>query len=132
MDHGGFPLDDDEEVRDEDLAVDDDVDAAFQGSGLERSGNGGSRAASEDLDVDVDLDEDQDDEVDPVTTVDENTMLQFAEAGGPGMRLRGPALGASAPSSAGQRGRKATRKRAQSTPDTGVHRKPNVTPRSKS
>ena len=131
MDHGGFPLDDDEEVRDEDLAVDDDVDAAFQGSGLERSGNGGSRAASEDLDVDVDLDEDQDDEVDPVTTVDENTMLQFAEAGGPGMRLRGPALGASAPSSAGQRGRKATRKRAQSTPDTGVHRKPNVTPRSK-
>jgi hypothetical protein len=134
MDHGGFPMDDDEEVRDEDLALDDDVDAAFQGSGLDRSGSssGGSRASAEDLDVDVDLDDDQDDEVEPVTTVDEHNMLQYAEAGGPGMRLRAPALGASGAAPTGQRGRKVQRKRGQSTPDTGVHRKPNVTPRSKS
>jgi len=134
MDHGGFPMDDDEEVRDEDLALDDDVDAAFQGSGLDRSGSssGGSRASSEELDVDVDLDDDQDDEVEPVTTVDEHNVLQYAEAGGPGMRLRAPALGTSAAAPTGQRGRKAPRKRGQSTPDTGVHRKPNVTPRSKS
>ena len=132
MDHGGFPLDDDEEVRDEDLALDDDVDAAFQGTGLDRSGSGGSRASAEDLDVDVDLDDDQDDEAEPVTTVDEHNVLQYAEAGGPGMRLRAPALGTSAPAPAGQRGRKVQRKRGQSTPDTGVHRKPNVTPRSKS
>ena len=68
-----------------------------------------------------------------VTTVDEHNVLQYAEAGGPGMRLRAPALGgASAPAPTGQRGRKVQRKRGQSTPDTGVHRKPNVTPRSKS
>ena len=82
--------------------------------------------------MDVELDDDQDDELDPVTTVDEHNVLQYAEAGGPGMRLRASTLGSS-PSGAASpsRARKATRKRAQSTPDTGVHRKPNVTPRSK-
>jgi tetratricopeptide (TPR) repeat protein len=123
--HGDYALDDDEEVRDEDLALDDDVDASFDGSD-----NGGVRAESEDLDVDVEIDDDEEEEVDPVTTVDERSVLQYAEAAGPGMRLRSPLVGSGSNASGSQPAkRKGTRKRARSTSDTGVHRKPNVTPR---
>jgi hypothetical protein len=117
MDHGGYGLDDDEEVRDEDLALDDDSDAAFDG-------NDGARATGEDLDVDVELDDDEEEEVDPVTTVDE---LQYAEASGPGLRLRPSVVGSATGASGSQpTKRKGTRKRVRSTADTGVHRKPNV------
>jgi hypothetical protein len=126
MDHSGYALDDDEEVRDEDLALDDEVDAAFDGS------DGGSRGTGEDLDVDVEIDEDDDEEIDPVTTVDERSVLSYAEAAGPGLRLRsGLGTGASVGASGSQSTkRKGARKRARSTADTGVHRKPNVSPRS--
>ncbi|HTV24116.1 MAG TPA: tetratricopeptide repeat protein [Polyangiaceae bacterium] len=123
MDHGGYALDDDEEVRDEDLALDDEVDGAYDG-------DDGTRGGGEDLDVDVEVDDD-DEEVDPVTTVDERSVLQYAEAAGPGLRMRSTLLGASSTASGSQPAkRKGTRKRARSTADTGVHRKPNVTPRS--
>jgi hypothetical protein len=123
MDHNGYALDDDEEVRDEDLALDDDVDAAFDGS------DDGARGSNEELDVDVELDEDEDEEADPVTTVDERSMLSYAEAAGPGLRLRSGLTGSGASGSQPAK-RKGVRKRARSTSDTGVHRKPNVTPRS--
>jgi tetratricopeptide (TPR) repeat protein len=127
MDHGGFPLDDDEEVRDEDLALDDEVEAAF-----DSTGGDGARGSGEDLDVDVEVDEDDDEELDPVTTVDERSVLQYAEAAGPGLRMRSTLVGSSSNASGSQPAkRKGTRKRAaRSTSDTGVHRKPNVTPRS--
>jgi len=126
MDHGGYALDDDEEVRDEDLALDDEVEAAFDAN------NGdGTRGGGEDLDVDVEVDDDDDEELDPVTTVDERSVLQYAEAAGPGLRMRSTLLGSSGNAAGSQPAkRKGTRKRARSTADTGVHRKPNVTPRS--
>jgi hypothetical protein len=124
MDHGGYALDDDEEVRDEDLALDDDVDAAFDGS------DDGARGSNEELDVDVELEDDDDDEADPVTTVDERSMLSYAEAAGPGLRLRSSGLTGTNTSGSQPTKRKGVRKRARSTSDTGVHRKPNVTPRS--
>jgi tetratricopeptide (TPR) repeat protein len=118
----GFDLDDDEEVRDEDLSLDDDVDSVFDAAGGVGVSDGG-----EELDVDVELEEDED-EADPVTTVDERSVLTYAEAAGPGLRLRPPPLGASGsqPSK-----RKRPRKRARTVADTGVHRKPNVSRRSK-
>jgi hypothetical protein len=125
MDHGGYALDDDEEVRDEDLALDDDVEAAFGGS------DDGGRNGGEDVDVDVEIDEDDDQEVDPVTTVDERSMLSYAEAAGPGLRLRSGMVTGVSGSGAQPTKRKGARKRGRSTTDTGVHRKPNV-PRSKS
>ena len=118
----GFELDDDEEVRDEDLSLDDDVDSVF-----DAASSAGVRAGGEELDVDVEL-EDDEDEADPVTTVDERSALSYAEAAGPGLRLRPPALGTSG-SQPGKR--KRPRKRARSVADTGVHRKPNVSRRSK-
>jgi tetratricopeptide (TPR) repeat protein len=123
VDHG-YALDDDEEVRDEDLALDDDVDAAF-------GGDDGGRGGGEDLDVDVEIDEDDDQEVDPVTTVDERNVLSYAEAAGPGLRLRSGLVTGGGTTGAQPTKRKGARKRARSTTDTGVHRKPNV-PRSKS
>jgi cellulose synthase operon protein C len=123
--HGGYALDDDEEVRDEDLALDDDVEGAFDGSD-----GGGPRGSGEELDVDVEIDEEDDEEIDPVTTVDERSVLSYAEAAGPGLRLRsglGSGGGTAGPSTTKRKG---ARKRARSTADTGVHRKPNVTPRS--
>jgi cellulose synthase operon protein C len=120
----GFELDDDEEVREEDLSLDDDVDAVFDAA------TGGDGSEGEDLDVDIELEEDE--EADPVTTVDERGMLSYAEAAGPGLRLRppplnqGPAASGSQPSK-----RKRPRKRARTAADTGVHRKPNVSRRSK-
>ena len=127
MDHGGYALDDDEEVRDEDLALDDEVEAAFDGTGGD-----GTRGGGDELDVDVEVDDDDEEEVDPVTTVDERSVLQYAEAAGPGLRMRSTLLGSSSNASGSQPAkRKGTRKRAaRSTSDTGVHRKPNVTPRS--
>jgi hypothetical protein len=124
---GDFDLDDDEEVREEDLALDDDVDGAFDGSG------DGARLQGDDLDVDIELDdEDDDEELDPVTTVDERGVLQYAEASGPSRRLRPPPLNNGATVSGSQPSkRKRSRKRAHSTADTGVHRKPNVSRRSK-
>jgi hypothetical protein len=118
----GFDLDDDEEVRDEDLSLDDDVDSVF-----DAAGGDGAHSGGEELDVDVELEEDED-EADPVTTVDERSMLTYAEAAGPGLRLRPPPLGASG-SQPGKR--KRPRKRARTVADTGVHRKPNVSRRSK-
>jgi hypothetical protein len=119
LDRGDFGLDDDEEVRDEDLALDDDSSSMFDGTG-----NDGSQVGGEDLDVDVELEDEDHEEVDPVTTVDE---LQYAEAAGPGLRLRPSTLGGNAGASTSQPGkRKAARKRVRSTADTGVHRKPNV------
>ncbi|HEU4583161.1 MAG TPA: hypothetical protein VFS67_33100 [Polyangiaceae bacterium] len=118
----GFELDDDEEVRDEDLSLDDDVDSVF-----DAASGAGARAGGDELDVDVEL-EDDEDEADPVTTVDDRSMLTYAEAAGPGLRLRPPALGASG-SQPGKR--KRPRKRARTVADTGVHRKPNVSRRSK-
>jgi hypothetical protein len=125
MDHGGYAsLDDDEEVRDEDLALDDEVEAAFDGGD-------GTRGGGDDLDVDVEVDDDDEEEIDPVTTVDDRSVLQYAEAAGPGLRMRSTLLGSSSNASGSQPAkRKGTRKRARSTADTGVHRKPNVTPRS--
>ena len=125
MDHGGYALDDDEEVRDEDLALDDEVEAAYDGAGGD-----GTRGGGEDLDVDVEVDEDDDEELDPVTTVDERGMLNYAEAAGPGLRLRPPGMGAGASGSQPSK-RKRPRKRARTAADTGVHRKPNVSRRSK-
>ncbi|MEY4551195.1 MAG: hypothetical protein RL685_7390, partial [Pseudomonadota bacterium] len=126
MDSGSFDQDDDEEVREEDLSLDDDVDAAFDGAGGQGSGD--------DLDVDIDLEEDEEeeDESDPVTTVDERGMLSYAEAAGPGLRLRPPPLN-TAPGASGSQPskRKRPRKRARTAADTGVHRKPNVSRRSK-
>jgi tetratricopeptide (TPR) repeat protein len=124
MDHGGYALDDDEEVRDEDLALDDDEDGAFDGS------DDGMRGSGEDLDVHVEVDEDDDEEIDPVTTVDERSVLSYAEAAGPGLRLRSGLGTSPSPSGSQPTKRKGARKRARSTADTGVHRKPNVTPRS--
>jgi hypothetical protein len=123
-----FGLDDDEEVRDEDLALDDEVDGTFDGSR-----NGGQRVEGEDLDVEIELEEEDDDEeIDPVTTVDERGVLSYAEASGPGLRLRTPAVNNSGAISGSQPSkRKRPRKRARSTADTGVHRKPNVSRRSK-
>jgi hypothetical protein len=124
---GDFDLDDDEEVREEDLALDDDVDGAFDGSG-------GGRVQGDDLDVDIELEDedDEDEELDPVTTVDERGVLQYAEAAGPNRRLRPPPLNNGATVSGSQPSkRKRSRKRARSTADTGVHRKPNVSRRSK-
>jgi tetratricopeptide (TPR) repeat protein len=118
----GFELDDDEEVRDEDLSLDDDVDSVF-----DAASGAGARAGGDELDVDVEL-EDDEDEADPVTTVDERSVLTYAEAAGPGLRLRPPALGASG-SQPGKR--KRPRKRARTVADTGVQRKPNVSRRSK-
>jgi tetratricopeptide (TPR) repeat protein len=118
----GFDLDDDEEVREEDLSLDDDVDSVF-----DAASGGGARAGGEELDVDVEL-EDDEEEADPVTTVDERSVLTYAEAAGPGLRLRPPPLGASG-SQPGKR--KRPRKRARTVADTGVHRKPNVSRRSK-
>lgn len=127
MDTNRYELDDDEEVREEDLALDDDVDGAFDGSEAQDV-----RALGEDLDVEIELEDEDDDEVDPVTTVDERGVLQYAEASGPGMRLRPPPP----PSAGGTSGsqpskRKRSRKRARTEADTGVHRKPNVSRRSK-
>ncbi len=122
-----YAMDDDEEVRDEDLALDDDVDAAFDNSTDMRHGD-----EDEDLDVEIELEDDEDDESDPVTTVDERGVLQYAEASGPGMRLRAPSLGSgSSVSGSPPTKRKRAKKRGRSTPDTGVHRKPNVSRRSK-
>lgn len=122
-----FPLDDDEEVREEDLALDDDVDASFGGAE-----NGGGRLDGDDLDVDIELEDEDEDDADPVTTVDERGMLQYAEGAGPGLRLRPPPLGSGSNLSGSQPAkRKRARKRARSTADTGVHRKPNVSRRSK-
>lgn len=127
MESSEFSLDDDEEVREEDLALDDDVDAAFGGSE-----NGGQHFDGEDLDVDIELEDEEEDDGDPVTTVDERGMLQYAEAAGPGMRLRPPPLGAGSNASGSHPSkRKRSRKRERSTADTGVHRKPNVSRRSK-
>jgi tetratricopeptide (TPR) repeat protein len=125
VDAAGFELDDDEEVREEDLSLDDDVDAAFDAAGTEE------RLDGEDLDVEIEL-EDDEEELDPVTTVDERGMLSYAEAAGPGLRLRPPGLGAGAGASGSQPSkRKRPRKRARTAADTGVHRKPNVSRRSK-
>jgi hypothetical protein len=123
---GGFELDDDEEVREEDLSLDDDVDGVFDAaSGADGRGQG------EDLDVDIELEEDEDDdEADPVTTVDERSVLNYAEAAGPGLRLRPPGMSPS-PSGSQPSKRKRPRKRARTVADTGVHRKPNVSRRSK-
>jgi len=118
MDQGDFGLDDDEEVRDEDLALDDDSNGMFDGTS-----NDGAEVSAEDLDVDVELDDEEHEEVDPVTTVDE---LQYAEAAGPGLRLRPSTLTGNTSSTSQSAKRKATRKRVRSTADTGVHRKPNV------
>jgi hypothetical protein len=119
-----FDLDEDEEVRDEDLALDDDVDAAFDAS---TNGSGGDDA----LDVDIELDDEDEEELDPVTTVDERGVMQYAEAGaGPGRRLRPPPLN-KPPSGSQTAKRKRPRKRARATADTGVHRKPNVSRRSR-
>lgn len=127
MESAEFSLDDDEEVREEDLALDDDVDAAFGGSE-----DGGQRLAGEDLDVDIELEDEEEDDADPVTTVDEREMLQYAEAAGPGMRLRPPSLSSGANASGSHPSkRKRSSKRERSTADTGVHRKPNVSRRSK-
>jgi hypothetical protein len=124
VDAAGFELDDDEEVREEDLSLDDDVDAAFDAAGTEERLDG-------DLDVDIEL-EDDEEELDPVTTVDERGMLSYAEAAGPGLRLRPPGLGGTAGASGSQPSkRKRPRKRARTAADTGVHRKPNVSRRSK-
>jgi hypothetical protein len=117
----GFDLDDDEEVREEDLSLDDDVDGVFDAA------SAGAQADGEELDVEVEL-EDDEEEADPVTTVDERSVLNYAEAAGPGLRLRPPPLGASG-SQPGKR--KRPRKRARTVADTGVHRKPNVSRRSK-
>ncbi len=126
MESADFGVDDDEEVRDEDLAVDDDVDGAFDGSD-----NGGMRGA-DDLDVDIELEDEEDEDNDPVTTVDERAVMQYAEAAGPGLRLRPPPLSSAATASGSQPAkRKRSRKRARSTTDTGVHRKPNVSRRSR-
>jgi hypothetical protein len=122
VDAASFELDDDEEVREEDLSLDDDVDAAFDAAGTEE------RLDGEDLDVDIEL-EDDEEELDPVTTVDERGMLSYAEAAGPGLRLRPPGLGGASGSQPSKR--KRPRKRARTAADTGVHRKPNVSRRSK-
>lgn len=123
--HGGYALDDDEEVRDEDLALDDEVEAAFVSTSSD-----GPRGGGDDVDVDVELDDDEEEELDPVTTVDERSVLSYAEAAGPGLRMRSP-LGTSSNGGGSQpTKRKAVRKRPRATADTGVHRKPNVTPRS--
>ena len=122
-----FDLDDDEEVRDEDLALDDDVDGTFDGSE-----NGAMRLEADDLDVDIELEDDEEeDDLDPVTTVDERSVMQYAEASGPGLRLRPPPLTTGPGGSAQPAKRKRSKKRARSTPDTGVHRKPNVSRRSR-
>jgi len=122
----GFELDDDEEVREEDLSLDDDVDAVF-----DAAIGGGSRLAGEDLDVEIEL-EDDEEEGDPVTTVDERSVLTYAEAAGPGLRLRPPPLNPAPGASGSQPSkRKRPRKRARTVADTGVHRKPNVSRRSK-
>ena len=120
----GFELDDDEEVREEDLSLDDDVDAVFDAASSAHGHGDG-----EDLDVEIELDEEEDeDEADPVTTVDER--LTYAEAAGPGLRLRPPGMSPS-PSGSQPSKRKRPRKRARTVADTGVHRKPNVSRRSK-
>jgi tetratricopeptide (TPR) repeat protein len=129
MESAEFNLDDDEEVREEDLALDDDVEGSFDG----RS-NGGARLESDDLDVDIELeDEDEDDDEDglePVTTVDDRSVLQYAEGAGPGLRLRPPPLTSGSVSGSQGSKRKRSKKRARATTDTGVHRKPNVSRRS--
>jgi tetratricopeptide (TPR) repeat protein len=123
---GGFELDDDEEVREEDLSLDDDVDAVF-----DAVTGGDGRGQGEDLDVEIELEEDEEeDEADPVTTVDERSVLNYAEAAGPGLRLRPPGMSPS-PSGSQPSKRKRPRKRARTVADTGVHRKPNVSRRSK-
>ncbi len=118
VDSSALEGDDDEEVRDEDLALDDDVDAAFAAAQAPDDGGTG-------LDVDVDLDGDEDED-EPLTTVNEE--LQYA--GGSAGPLRPPPLtpGGSGPQPAR---RKRPRKRSRGTADTGVHRKPNVSRRSK-
>lgn len=127
MESSEFTLDDDEEVREEDLALDDDVDGAFGGTE-----NGGGHLDGDDLDVDIELEDEEEDDGDPVTTVDERGMLQYAEGAGPGLRLRPPPLSSGSNVSGSQPSkRKRSRKRARSTADTGVHRKPNVSRRSK-
>jgi len=118
----GFELDDDEEVREEDLSLDDDVDAVFDAA-----------TSGDDLDVEIELEDDEEEEEgDPVTTVDERSVLTYAEAAGPGLRLRPPPLNPSPGASGSQPSkRKRPRKRARTVADTGVHRKPNVSRRSK-
>jgi tetratricopeptide (TPR) repeat protein len=129
MESSGFDLDDDEEVRDEDLALDDDADGSF-----DERGNGDLRLQGDDLDVDIELeDEDElEDELDPVTTVDERSVVQYAEAAGPGLRLRPPPLTSGSVASGGSQSskRKRSKKRARASTDTGVHRKPNISRRS--
>jgi hypothetical protein len=124
----GFELDDDEEVREEDLSLDDDVDGVF-----DAAGGADGRLAGDDLDVEIELEDDEEEEEgEPVTTVDERSMLTYAEAAGPGLRLRPPPLNPSAGASGSQPSkRKRPRKRARTVADTGVHRKPNVSRRSK-
>jgi tetratricopeptide (TPR) repeat protein len=121
----GFDLDDDEEVRDEDLSLDDDIASEFEGADDE------ARLDGDDMDVEVELEED--DESDPVTTVDERGVLNYAEAAGPGLRMRPPPLNAGPGGVSGSQPskRKRPRKRARTGADTGVHRKPNVSRRSK-
>lgn len=106
---------DDEEVRDEDLALDDEVDAAFDGSD-----------GDEALDLDIDFD---DDDEDPVTTVDEGAALQYAE-GGTRRRLRPPPPVNKATSGSQPAKRKRARKRSRAATDTGVRRKPQASRRS--
>jgi tetratricopeptide (TPR) repeat protein len=127
MESAEFGLDDDEEVREEDLALDDDVDHSFDG----RS-NGGARLDGDDLDVDIELEDEDDDEdgLEPVTTVDDRSVMQYAEGAGPGLRLRqAPLTSGSVSGSQGSKGKR-SKKRARATTDTGVHRKPNVSRRS--
>jgi hypothetical protein len=124
-------LEEDEEVRDEDLALDDDVDSSLTDPGLRAHDDGGH-------DLDLEIEVDDEDEADAVTTVDQRELLRYAEAGAPQGGLRPPpALGARQQSPLGAAGtptgkRKRSRKRTtRSTADTGVHRKPNVSRRSR-
>lgn len=118
-----YDLDDDEEVRDEDLALDDDI-APFASPR-----DGATRTGGDDLDVDIELDDD--DDLDAVTTVDDR--LQYAEgSSGGAMRVRPSGINGGTGASGSHPGkRKRARKRDSSTPDTGVHRKPIVSRRSR-
>jgi tetratricopeptide (TPR) repeat protein len=119
----------DEEVRDEDLALDDDVDSGLTDPGLNGDGDG--------LDLEIEVDDEDEDDADAVTTVDQRELLRYAEAGQQGGLRPPPALGARqqsplAGSSTPTGKRKRSRKRTtRSTADTGVHRKPNVSRRSR-
>lgn len=125
-----YELDDleDEEVRDEDLALDDDLESTLTDPGLSR------RAAGDPLgghDLEVDIEVDEDDEADAVTTVDQRDLLRYAEAGSPqGLRPPPPIGGRQVANPVGK-GKRSRKRTARSTADTGVHRKPNVSRRSR-